>query len=224
LTVRWQDPQDLFNPFDNSQIYSVLKQVMTVRYNGDAGVNNPGIVRYIQQDLATGAVTVVAVDDSGGERYWFNEEGETGQAISTVNPMLFFESPLDYTGESPNSPIEFYIMKGCTGSNCNEQVARYSNTIRFLGDNRAISTNLGKFNDPISLNQAGTLQPFAKLSAPLLDIHHICDTTGLNLVQHDSTSYIFPAIGMIQMTNTCTNLSTSDSEITTYTLSSANFW
>jgi hypothetical protein len=220
LTVKWQQlPGELKNPFtDETYSDTALKQSLIFQINGSA-TPGPGIVRYIEQDPATGAVSVIAVED-GGERYWFNTTG--GPSVSTVDPMLFFDSPLNYTGESL---IDFYEMPNCEGqASCGDPIGRYSNTLTLMGDSTAIITNLGKFKDPIQVNQDGSITPFDGFAAPLLDLQQACNTTGRDYVTHSSTSYFFPEIGMIQMTNTCTVPLTNDSDITTYTLSGVNFY
>jgi hypothetical protein len=221
LTVKWQQlTGELKNPFtDETYSDAALKQSLIYQINGSA-TTGPGIVRYIQQDSVTGAVSVIAVEDSAGDRFWFNEMG--GPGISVVDPMLFFDSPLNYSGDSL---IDFYEMPNCEGkANCDNPIGRYSNALTLMGDSTAIETNLGKFEDPIQVNQAGSITPFDGLSAPLLDIQHVCNTTGRDFVTHDSTAYFFPEIGIIQMTNTCTVLPNNDIEVTTYTLSGVNFY
>lgn len=225
LTVRWQEPQTLQDPFDSNTYYDVLKQTFTFLNNGGDTNINPGVVRYIQQDETTGAVSVVAVD-SGTERFWFNTNG--GTVVDAVSPMTFFDSPLNYTDEFL---VNFHIMGGCEKKYaiCDTDNSIYTNSINILGDTESITSNyLGKFENPIKISLEGSIQPFTGgEAAPLLDILQACyaEAPPDSIASHvGSIAYIFPEIGPIRIENFCYSNYGNDLDQTTYTIRSANWW
>jgi hypothetical protein len=215
MKIRWERTANLINPLQPTTQYQVLKEVTTITYNNNGG--SEGVVHYIQQD-SSGSVKLVAIDDSGGERFWFNTTGNTD--LNTVSPMTVFDSPLDFTGPSPSSPIDFYIIEGCGTPPCERQIAQFEDNIDILGDTTSIETNIGIFANPLEMTFSGSMTPVGDVAAPQVDIRYAC-SSGFNFVTHDTKAYVFPSLGMVKMTNTCTE-TTGDTVYYVFTLSDTN--
>lgn len=232
MRITWNTPSTaLIDPFDNP-VPSVLKEITTLTYDGSTQPDVQ-VVRYISQattapvnagDPGIGSVLLHAIDDSLNAHYWPYAPADVGtDPTAPVYTPVIFDSPLVLNTVPPNSPQRFSIME-CDAGQCLGQDENYEYNNRFdVGtDTTEITTDLGIFSDPIYVDFSGGTQPTAGApDFPLVgDILDACgDST--EIVTHSGNMYIAPEIGMIQMTNECTNITNSASRVF-YTMSVRN--
>ena len=225
LKIQWLSNPNLTNPLSSTTSYPVLREVTTLTDSG--GGTLFGGVRYIQQD-ASGAVSLVAIEDSGGGGFWFNTQGDSD--LSVVGPMTVFDSPLS-TGPSLSSPINFHIIEGCSSfvnhivqpaPPCEQSIAQFNDYIEVLGDTHSVTTNIGVFTNPLEIQFDGSMTTNGGIAAPPVDFRHACRGGVEFSTTHDTRAYVFPEIGVIGMTNTCRIDDTGYYAIYSVTLSNTN--
>jgi len=229
------------NANNNGNPYDVIEKRYLFCLNDTDGTPcTPQVVaiQYVHQDDSTtdtssdpatdGTEWLVAVGNhpTAGQYYWLNTTG--GSTATPDNPDNPYNNPDDSVvgGQEPvitlKSPlsigqsysVEYDLMDDCVSGNasCGSDIGHFSNTIEVVGDGTPINTNIDNYANPFRVNFAGDVFPDADVDGQLpvtLDIFDLCSN---GISNHSGYMYIVPEIGVIQLRNTCADLSgTGDS-------------
>ena len=215
LEIRWGNYSTLTSPDGNN--YDVIEKLITVEIN-DSGSPVPiTTVHYVQQDVRKGmnpdvygTEQLVAMGHPNpNEYYWLNTKGGINYSVNGVpggqEPETTLESPL-LIGQSYT--VEYFLMDDCyTGTpGCQDDIGKSSTSVNVVGDGTQINTNLNNYANPFQVNFNGEIIPAAGISPlPLLfDIFDVCSDEQSS---HNGRMFIIPEVGIIQLTNTCQDLS-----------------
>ena len=215
LEIRWGNYSTLTSPDGNN--YDVIEKLITVEIN-DSGSPVPiTTVHYVQQDVRKGmnpdvygTEQLVAMGHPNpNEYYWLNTKGGINYSVNGVpggqEPETTLESPL-FIGQSYT--VEYFLMDDCyTGTpGCQDDIGKSTTSVDVVGDSTQVNTNIGNYANPFQVNFDGKIIPAAGISLlPLLfDIFDVCSDERSS---HNGRMFIIPEVGIIQLTNTCQDLS-----------------
>ncbi len=214
LEIRWGNYSPLTSPDGNN--YDVIEKVITVEMS-DSGSPVPiTTVHYVQQDVRKGinpdvygTEQLVAMEHPNhDEYYWLNTEGGIISPVNNVpggqEPVITLKSPL-LVGQSYR--VEYTLMDDCYEGppGCLINIGESLTSINVVGDSTQINTNLNNYANPFQVDFNGEVIPAAGINPlPLLfDIFDVCSDLRST---HSGKMYVIPEIGVIQLTNTCTNI------------------
>ncbi|VAX03710.1 hypothetical protein MNBD_GAMMA20-2142 [hydrothermal vent metagenome] len=230
LEVRWGNYSPLPSPDNNASnngdIYDVIEKRYLFCLNDTGGTPcTPEVVaiQYVHQDDLTtdtaGTERLVAMGGhpTPGQYYWLNTTA--GSTAAPANPdnnivggqetVITLNSPLfindDYT-------VKYHLMDGCIlgTAKCQSDVGQFTHTITVVGDSTQINTNIGNYANPFRVSfTRGKAVPDTSVGSQLpltFDIFDLCSDGNST---HFGHMYIVPEVGIIQMSNTCTDSDTS---------------
>ena len=215
LEIRWGNYSTLTSP--DGANYDVIEKLITVEVDDGGSVVPITTVHYVQQDERKtetpdvyGTEQLVAMGHpNAGEYYWLNTVGGKNFSVNGVpggqEPVTTLESPL-FVGQSYT--VEYDLMDDCYQGppGCQTDIGKSTNSIDVVGDGTQVNTNLNNYANPFQVNFNGSIIPAAGITPlPLLfDIFDVCSNEQST---HNGRMFIIPEVGVIQLTNTCTDLS-----------------
>lgn len=225
LRIQWDGTADITDPISGLLISPDLKETTTLTYDGST---EPDAIatRYISQtntdpaDPNQGSIILQAIDDPLDADYWPYDPANTGNSGSPVISPVTFNSPMVI---GVDSPLEFSVME-CAASSCANEIYQFNDdTFNVVGDTREITTNLGVFSNPFEVSFSGGTFPVGTIALEFLgDIRDACGTSS-DRITHNGNMFVMPEIGIIQMTNQCSNLTSGSIIFYTYTISNTSF-
>ncbi|MCF6210621.1 MAG: hypothetical protein L3J88_10820 [Gammaproteobacteria bacterium] len=223
LEVRWGNYSTLTSP--DGKNYDVIKK--SYRYCLEGPFCNPTetvVIQYVHQDgLTTDTAGTERLVAMGGlptpdQYYWLNTTG--GSTTTPANPdnnivggqetVITLKSPLFINN---TYTVKYHLMDGCVRgvAKCQSDVGRFTHIITVVGDGTQVNTNIGNYANPFRVEfSEGDVFPDASVNGQLpltFDIFDLCSDGNST---HDGHMYIIPEIGVIQMSNTCTDKITTD--------------
>jgi len=186
LTVKYTKG-NLLVPFSSVYI-NAIQEESTLATN----IANQTVVRWLQQDAATGALSVSAIE-LNSKNYYVGQSN----VLASLDNVQFLPSPIPLSG---NNSVDFKYFDGCDlpATSCNTVVAIMTEDTTFKG-NTDIQTNVGLFSALKYDFAASTLS--ATIPGPF-DIRGACSSGNGD---YSGTSYIFPEVGPVLMDYTCTS-------------------
>lgn len=219
LEVRWGNYFPLISP--DGKDYDVIEKRYLLCLDGaSCDPTETVVIQYIHQDDSatdttsdpttdgTERLVVMGNHPNGGEYYWLNTQGGWLGFVDGVQggqePVTTLMSPL-VVGQQYT--VKYDLMDDCYQGppGCQTNVGTSTNTIDIVGDSTQVNTNLNNYANPLQVNFSGSITPAPGISPlPLLfDIFDICSDEQST---HNGRMFIIPEIGVIQLTNTCTNI------------------
>ncbi|MDX2464730.1 MAG: hypothetical protein QNK31_09510 [Porticoccus sp.] len=211
MRIEWANTASITDPISGGEIFPDLKETTTITYDGSTQPDAI-VVRYISQintapavgsdDPGIGSIILHAIHDQLGADYWPYIDGTVPPNSPVITPVIF-ESPLMVGNISPQA---FSIME-CGTSQCNNEIYQFSDgVVNTVGDSKEIDTGLGVFTNPFEVSYSGGIIPVGAQALSFLgDIRDACGTSA-DRITHSGTMFVMPEIGIVQMTNQCTNL------------------
>lgn len=210
LKVSWTEPSPATITAPDGETYNVLKKVIAISYVGEDGnvVDTAETVHYVLREDTT---QLVAMGHPNlGQYYWMNGTGgilfppdRADSPSGGQEPISQLTSPLA-VGQAYT--VEYYLMDECTTQNpgCQLDVGKFTNNLSVDGDSEQINTNLNNYANPFKVSFSGRVIPAAGISPlPLsFDIFDVCSEAQSS---HIGNMYIVPEIGVIQLSNRCTD-------------------
>jgi len=202
LEVKWEATDQIQDPFDSNQRYSVLKETTNIYYSGSTDPDESA-VRYLEQDssgLTNGTIFLRAIDDPASTtNYWLSSENNVPPG--NLEKVEIFRSPIILGNPLT---IDFNVMSGCSGTSCAQSVGNLYNSLEAVDYPEVVSgTGKGTFTNVYKATYAGSLTPVDQTPLPFFDFLDICHVTGSATTSHNGTLYIVPEVGVIKMINTC---------------------
>lgn len=152
--------------------------------------------RYIQQNV-DGSLQVVAAN-VGGTLYRTGPEGGNN---STLEPIIFLESPVPQTD---TFPLNHQYLEGCeSGTTCTQVVTTIAESVSYQGSGD-VTTNKGKFN-ALRYDYSGVINPAINPFTALFDFRGACNSsTDSNAANYYGYAYVFPEVGTVFIDQGCT--------------------
>lgn len=216
MRIHWENHGSLIDPISTDSI-PVLKETTTLKF--ETGIEpDATTIRYISQD-ADGSIILHAIEDSVGDLSWLRNNDDINTSAPVIAPVIF-DSPLAVGVKPPNSPLDFYVMEGCTveASSCGSAIYQFSDDFTIEGDTKPVTTNLGKFTNPFELSYSGGILPTGSEAISILgDIRDACGNSQ-EIIKHGFPAgggilFVFPEIGMIQLDGFCSVLDGSGKSV-----------
>lgn len=204
LQIKWEATGELPDPLSNDT-FPVLKETTTLTIDG----NDDGLVRYIEQDNT-------ALSATEGSMFLRAFATPTPSVYDWLSPDLpptsnlqrfeIFRSPLTMAGQIPLD--KFYVAGDCSGTSCPTRLAlAQSRTFQVTAINQTVDIpGTGIFQNAFKVQYNGTIN--REGTSSLYDILDVCGSAG-NITSHETELFVVPEIGVVKMTNTCTEQGSS---------------
>jgi hypothetical protein len=198
LHVQWYSTPELTDPLNpTGDTIPVLKEVSTLTING----STTETVRYISQDTDGTMYLHAFFNDV---YYWANETTDTKAPPTELTKVKLWQSPFIATGDNISNTFQVYDHCDNTATPCGVRLGSQTETDKVESSDANIETNLGVFNTfRVSFSGNKQIDPTNKVFPLNLDVRNSC---GLGNVNFSGLANVFPEIGVIFMSVSCSAL------------------